>query len=149
MARPFSCGPESRSVPHPLLLARALPRGELAGASFLVDVRCLGVKNAFHRGVSPQEWAQLVQSFSFQETDPACLRKLVEGAVDYARDLGFAAHPDYAGAARLFGSIKAAACPLRYSDGKEGKPVYMSGPDDTPQHARRIVETVVRRGLTS
>ena len=77
MARQFSCGPESRSVPHPLLLARALPRGEVAGASFLVDVRCLGVKNALHRGVSPQEWAQLVQSFSFQETDPACLRKLV------------------------------------------------------------------------
>ncbi len=86
-----------------------------------------------------------MQSFSFQETDPACLRKLVEGAVDYARDLGFAAHPDYAGAARLFGSIKAAACPLRYSYGKEGKPVYMSGPDDTPAHSRRIVETLARR----
>jgi tetratricopeptide (TPR) repeat protein len=126
-------------------LARALPSGELAVASFLVDVWCLGVKNAFHRVVSPEEWAQLVQRFSFEKTDPACLRKLVEGAVDYARDLGFAPHPDYAGAARLFGSIEAAACPLRYTYGKEGKPVYLSGPDDTPAQSRSILETLARR----
>ncbi len=126
-------------------LARALPSGELAVASSLVDVWCLGVKNAFHRVVSPEEWAQLVQRFSFEKTDPACLRKLVEGAVDYARDLGFAPHPDYAGAARLFGSIEAAACPLRYTYGKEGKPVYLSGPDDTPAQSRRILETLARR----
>jgi len=126
-------------------LARALPSGELAVASFLVDVWCLGVKNAFHCVVSPEEWAQLVQRFSFEKTDPACLRKLVEGAVDYARDLGFAPHPDYAGAARLFGSIEAAACPLRYNYGKEGKPVYLSGPDDTPAQSRRILETLARR----
>ena len=128
-----------------VVLIRALPGGELALAAFLVDVFCLGVKNAFYRVASPQQCAQFVQRFELEKIHPTCLRKLVEGAVEYARALGFAPHPDYAGAAGLFGTIEADMCPVRYTYGKDGKPFYVSGPDDSPAQSRRIIDKLTRR----
>jgi len=126
-------------------LARALPDGDVALSAFLVDVYCLGVKNAFYRVVSPEEWGQFVEGMELEKIHPSCLRKLVEGAVAYARDLGFPPHADYARAATLFGSIEAAVCPVRYTYGQNGKPFYVSGPDETPAQARRILNTLTRR----
>ncbi len=126
-------------------LARALPNGDVALAAFLVDVYCLGVKDAFYRVVSPDQFAEFVQRFDFDHIHPSCLRKLVEGVVAYARDHGFPPHPDYTGAAALFGTTEATACPVRYTYGKEGKPLYVSGPDDTPAQSQRIMEALTRR----
>jgi len=126
-------------------LARALPDGDVALAAFLVDVYCLGVKNAFYRVVSPAEWAEFLQRSELEKIHPSCLRKLVEGAVAYARDLGLPPHADYARAAQLFGTIEAAACPVRYTYGHDGKPFYVSGPNDTPAQSKRMVNMLTRR----
>ena len=126
-------------------LARELPDGDVATAAFVVDIYCLGVKNAFYRVLPPEEWLRFVQTQEFEAIQPSCLRKLVEGAVAYARDLGFPAHADYARAAALFGTIDAAACPLRYTYGNDGKPFYVSGPKETLAQSRRIMDTLTRR----
>ncbi len=132
-----------------VVLTRALPGGDLAVAGFLVDTYCLGVKNALYRGFSSTEFElyrrQIEQLTPLESIHPSCLRKLVEGAVRYARDLGFLPHSDYARAARLFGDIDAAACPVRYSYGKDGKPFYINGPNETPAQSRRILETLARK----
>ena len=132
-----------------MILSRSLPNGDLALAAFLVDVRCLGIKNAFYRIVPPSEYALYVnrmrEDAHLEHAHPSCLRKLVEGAVRYARELGFAPHADYVRAAKLFGDIDAAACPVRYTYGKDGKPFYVSGPHESPAQARRIVDTLARR----
>jgi tetratricopeptide (TPR) repeat protein len=126
-------------------LARALPDGDVALAAFLVDVYCLGVKNAFYRVVSPAEWAEFLERSELEKIHPSCLRKLVEGAVAYARDLGLPPHADYARAAQLFGTIEAAACPVRYTYGHNGKPFYVSGPNDSPAQSKRMVNMLTRR----
>lgn len=133
-----------------LILTRSLPHGDFAVAGFLVDVYCLGVKNAFYRVASAQDYAVHLRQFEasagrFDHVHPSCLRKLIEGAVDYARHLGFTPHPDYAHAAKLFGDIEAAACPVRYTYGKDGKPFYLSGPHESPAQSRRIIDTLSRR----
>ena len=128
-----------------VLLTRALPNGKLALSAFLVDVFCLGVKDAFYRVVSVEEHGQFVQRFNVEKIHPACLRKLVEGAVAYALALGFKPCADYAGAARLFGSIEAAVCPVRFCYGKDGKPLYISGPDDSQVQSRGILDKLKRR----
>lgn len=132
-----------------VILSRALPNGEFALAMFLVDVYCLGVKDAFYRVLPPHEYAlyvdRMAENGDFEEVHPSCLRKLVEGAVHYAGDLGFAPHSDYGRAAKLFGDIDAAVCPVRYTYGKDGKPVYVSGPYDSPAQSRRIIDTLARR----
>jgi tetratricopeptide (TPR) repeat protein len=88
---------------------------------------------------------QIKQASSYESIHPCCLRKLVEGAVAYARDLGFAPHSDYAVAAQLFGNIDAAACPVTYTYGKDGKPFYIRGPNDPPARYRKILETLNRK----
>jgi tetratricopeptide (TPR) repeat protein len=132
-----------------VVLTRSLPHGQIAMASFLVDTFCLGVKNALYRIVSPAEYdyyrEQIEAQTPLEPVHPSCLRKLVEGAVHYARDLGFPPHPDYARAARLFGDIDAAACPVRYTYGKDGQPFYISGPYESAAQSRKIIDTLARR----
>jgi tetratricopeptide (TPR) repeat protein len=131
-----------------IFLTRALPDGRLAVACFLLDVYCLGVKNAFYRIVMPHEFDHFLQSggnAGYQQVEPSCLRKLVEGAAHYAEELGFMPHRDYARAAQLFGDIDAAACPVQYTYGKDGKPLYISGPYDNPQRIRRIYDTLAQK----
>jgi DNA-binding transcriptional regulator YbjK len=132
-----------------VVLTRQLPNGELAVAVFLLDIYCLGVKDAFYRVVSTQEYTyyrQQLEGSSLEQVHPSCLRKLVKGAVQYARDIGLAPHADYAGAAQLFGNIEAAACPVRYTyGGRDGKPLYISGPNESPARSRKIVDTLKRK----
>jgi len=133
-----------------LILTRSLPSGDLAMAVFLLDVFCLGVKNAFYTVIPAQDYALQLRRIEesggpLERVHPSCLRKLVEGGVDYARELGFSPHADYAQAARLFGDIEAAACPVRYTYGKDGKPFYISGPNESPAQSRRILNTLSRK----
>lgn len=131
-----------------LLLTRRLPNGDIAVAAFLVDTFCLGVKNAMYRVFSPPTFAsyrhKLEQYGSLERVHPSCLRKLVEGAVLYAKGFGFSPHADYAEAANMFGDIDATACPIRYTYGKDGKPLYVSGPYETPAQSRKIIEALAR-----
>jgi len=132
-----------------LVFSRSLPDGRIALAGFLLDVFCLGVKNAFVAIVARDEYAKRLSSWStvesLQPMDPACFRKLVEGGVAYARDLGFKSHPDYAVASQIFGDVQGTTCPTRFEYGHDGKPFYISGPHETATQVRNIVEQLERR----
>ena len=131
-----------------VIVSRRLPNGFIDAAVFLVDVFCLGIKDAFYARLSPAEYAQRLahlQHETFKPIEPACARKLVEEAEAYGRDLGFPPHPDYQRARRIFGDLEATACPEHFVFGKNGKPFLMSGPSDTPAQCRRILTTLSRR----
>ena len=137
----------SEGIGH-LVLTRTLPNGRIAVAGFLIDVFCVGVKNALYREISYEEYASYLEDVEsrapMEKAHPSCLRKLVEGAARYAQDIGFSPHPDYAKASRLFGDIDAAACPVRYTFGKDGKPFYINGSYETPAQQSKIIETLER-----
>jgi len=131
-----------------VVVSRRMPNGFIGAAVFLVDVFCLGIKDAFYDVLSPAEYDYRVsglQHETFRAIHPTCARKLVEGAEAYARDLGFTPHPDYQRARQIFGDLDATACPTHYVFGKDGKPFFMSGPYDTPARYRRIIDTLTRR----
>ena len=131
-----------------VIVSRKMPNGFIGVAFFLVDVFCLGVKDAFYDVLSPARYDQRLSGLhheTFRALHPTCARKLVEGAEAYARDLGFQPHPDYQLARQIFGDLDATACPTRYVFGKDGKPFFMSGPYDTPARCRKILDTLTRR----
>jgi hypothetical protein len=132
-----------------LVFSRSLPDGRVALAAFLLDVFCLGVKNAFFAIVARQEYAKRLSRWSPAESlrpmDPACFRKLVEGGVAYAHELGFNPHEDYAVARQIFGDVQGSACTTRFEYGHAGKPFYISGPHETPTQVRAIVDQLQRR----
>jgi hypothetical protein len=129
-----------------VLLSRKLDQGLLAVAVFLLDVHCLGVKDAFLRIVTPLEYGELVKGANMQQAlesvAPAYARKLIEDSIAYARSLGLNPHPDYESAKRILGAIDPAECRESFEFGKDGKPFYVSGPNDTPARIRQIVATL-------
>jgi hypothetical protein len=131
-----------------LVFSRSLPDGRLALAKFLLDMFCLGVKDAFLATVTRAEYAQRVTDWRAKEhlqpMDPACFRKLVEGGVAYALELGFSPHVDYADAHQIFGDVQAAACPTPFKYGRDGKPFYISGPHETAKDVRAIIDKLER-----
>jgi hypothetical protein len=132
-----------------LVFSRLLPDGRIAMSVFLLDVFCLGVKNAFAAVVTKTEHATRRSNWSttesFQPIDPACFRKLVEGGVAYAQDLGFSPHPDYAVARQIFGDVASADCSTPFEYGHEGKPLYVSGPNETAIQVQNIIDQLERR----
>jgi hypothetical protein len=71
----------------------------IAVAVFLVDSGCMGIKSAFGGLRRADAYDDFLVKFrtseNFIPAHPECLRKLVEGALDYAADLGFPPDPDY------------------------------------------------------
>lgn len=131
-----------------LVFSRALPDGRIAMAVFLLDMYCLGVKSAFIAVAGRSEYGLRLSRWSgerLQPVQPACFRKLVEGGVEYARELGFKPDADYALASKIFGDVRSADCPTRFVYGHNGKPFYISGPNESPDQVRAIIEQLKRR----
>lgn len=132
-----------------LVFSRSLPNGRVASVIFLVDVFCLGVKNAMpavlERDTYDRNVERLSENGRYVPTDPASFRKLVEGAVAYADNLGFKPHASYAMASRIFGQVDAASSTQEFVYGCNGKPYYVNGPNETPSQARAIVEQLQRQ----
>jgi hypothetical protein len=118
---------------------------------FLLDVACLGVKRAVYDDYWTPETYQThivdhyFGEFPMERTSPACARKLVHQAAEYAANLGFSPPPKFREACRVFGGIRAEECSTEFTFGREGKPFYVSGPNDTEERSRRIVEQLARR----
>ena len=123
--------------------------GSIAVAVFLVDTGCMGVKIAFGRFMRAEIYGDFLKKFrtseSFAQARPECLRKLVEGALAYAADLGFSPDQDYHWVKALLGDIDSSICTQEFEFGKDGKPFYVSGPNDSPARIRAVTERLTHR----
>ncbi len=134
-----------------VVIARFKASGETEVGVFLVDAKCLGVKNAFFTRVSFAEYQKKVLERVFPYPDdqeamaPACGRKLVEDAIKYARGFGLEPHSDCREAQRVFGGIDAATCDRQFTFGNGGKPHYNQGPNDSDAFAARVMTQLERR----
>jgi hypothetical protein len=132
-----------------VVVSRRMLGGQLAVGSFLVDVFCLGVKNAGFTLMSELEFETVfgpeLAPEEFESISPACARKLVEDAVAYADDLGIQPHPEYKLAKQIFGNIDKNDCEISFVFGKDGKPFYMPGPNETPGDIRRVINKLAAR----
>ena len=124
------------------VFSRRLPDSRIAVGTFLVDVFCLGVKDAMASIMAEWEYEDYIagveEKHSLKVVEPACIVKLVEESVDYARDIGFFPHKDYRKARKIFGAVDLADCKTEFEFGKDGKPFYISGPYDSETKIRRI-----------
>jgi hypothetical protein len=133
-----------------VVVSRFKSDGQVESGVFLLDVFCLGVKNAFFTRLSQSEYESRLVQRAFakdgsQPLTPACARKLVHDAVAYAQNLGFAPHPDYKKACRVFGGISAAECSEVFTFGKAGRPCFVQGPDDSELFARKAMTLLTIR----
>ena len=128
-------------------LARTLPSGLVGGSFFLVDVWCLEVKDAFFAINTPQKFADRMEVSNedqpLVDIDPSVARKLLHDAVAYAGSFGLAPSEGFTEAEAIFGDIPLATETFPF--GKDGKPFYVSGPNDSATRIRQILDTLVKR----
>ncbi len=130
-----------------VVMTRRTEHHQILLAVFLVDVFCLGVKNAFIKLLSETEYKSYLEKIKMQEgglnsISPACARKLIEDAEAYALNLGFKAHRDYKKAKKIFGDIDPTECSREFEFGQNGMPLYIAGPYDNPAMQNRIMTTL-------
>jgi hypothetical protein len=127
------------------VVSRFKADGRVEAGFFLLDVFCLGVKDAdfchFH---SIDEYQggfidRLFPDGNSVRMTPVAARKLIEDTISYAKGLGFSPSADYKKASRVFGGITTAACTEQFVFGKDGKPFYIQGPSDSPARVERIL----------
>jgi len=122
-----------------ILIARRSPLGEVGMATILVDLGCLGVKNALGNVFSSEgeyaTWLHRLEA-NTQPMIPADLdlaAKVIQEGIAYARELGFSPHADYFLVAPFLEGAHPEACAEPVPLGYQGKPFYVSGPNDNPK----------------
>ena len=134
-----------------VVVARFKLSGEAEVGGFLVDLYCRGIKNAYYVRVSEQEYDSRIlggvadAGGGKESLSPACARKLIEGAAEYAQGLGLAPHPDYKKACRVLGGIRSEECERAFTYGHEGKPLFVQSPHDSPEYVEHVMATLTRR----
>lgn len=117
-----------------VILSRKLPDGRFVLARFLVDVYCLGVKDAIGSIFDESKYEDFFDFMDDQmemvKIAPAFARKLIEGAVEYAASVGLQPHPNYAKVKPIFGEIETAECRDEFKFGCNGRPLFFAGPND-------------------
>ena len=145
-----SCGsPEGVAC---VVVARRHRPQRVSVCGYLVDVYCLGVKNALGpQIVNERDLPAFLRRFfapfdqvSAPRAAPLELaRHLVRGAVDYARGLGFEPVPDFEPAAGHLGPWQETGA---ITFGRHGVPFYLSGPFDNPAPVIRTLTSSVGKG---
>jgi len=127
-----------------VVAARLRDDGRVQLGAMLLDCWCLGVRDAVYvDDYSEGEYRDTLRTRLPDDLrepiHPACAKKLVEGAVEYAQQFGFAPHRDYKKARRVFSGVEAGACPESFTYGKDGKPLFIAGEDDRPERIKRVL----------
>jgi hypothetical protein len=127
-----------------VVVARQIDQERVILGVYLIDHFCLGMKNTFYRMDIPikrlkRDLPEIVGNP--KSCTPEFAHQLIYQSIEYARRYGFEPHPDFAKAGLILDP------PGTYPDnpdlefGKDGKPLYISGPYDKPE---RIIATLRR-----
>jgi hypothetical protein len=130
------------------IVSREMPNGHLGVGVYLLDVWCLGVKNTYFSILSENEFLDRIKQIEVNEhletLHPSCARKIIEQCVEYSDTLGFKPHKDYKISRQLLMDLDPNVCPNQYIFGKDGKPFYISGPNENQNQSKKIVEKLFR-----
>ncbi len=132
-----------------IIVSRKSPVNEVLVSVFLVDVFCLGIKDSFIYLLTEEDYISgLMKTFGSENLktgDPACARKIVEEAVDYANNLGFSPDKNYNSAKKIFRDIDVNNCTHSFEFGKDGKPYFMSGPNDSEIFCWKVINQLNKK----
>lgn len=134
-------------------MVRRSPQGGIVVGGFLVDLGCLGVKNAMAISFpTDSEYRlryrnSLMDSQEMMTCDLDLAAKVVDEAIKYANSLGFKPHKDVRDAFLIMGETHPENCPVEVPvGGKDGKPFFFAGPYDNVERIRRTLDRKVGPG---
>ncbi|HKK81943.1 MAG TPA: plasmid pRiA4b ORF-3 family protein [Prolixibacteraceae bacterium] len=128
-----------------LSIARKHSNGNLTIGLYMVDLKCLGVKDAhYHFNISEYKYREILEKFEshmqIESITYELAHNIVYAAFEYAEELGFAPHRDFTSVARYI--LEEDTDDVELIDiecGSDGKPLYVRGEEDTDEQARAII----------
>jgi hypothetical protein len=131
-----------------IVIARRQPDGNLVFGNYLVDYFCLGLKNTFFNvDITPGEFRNSMLPRMFadagqpMEISPALAHEIIYGAIEYADRYGFKPQRDFRNSQYVLDLPGEHPRSGKVEFGKDGKPLYISGPYD---NADRIIHQLMR-----
>jgi hypothetical protein len=120
-------------------IARQQPDGLIAFGVYLVDVYCLGLKNTFcNANISAAEYQRDVighvsQTTPMERCNPELAHQMVYQGIEYAAQFGFRPQRDFKWSQYILAPRGELPEPYKLTFGKDGKPLFISGPYDNAQ----------------
>ena len=134
----------------PVIVARQQAPDKVIFAVCLVDLFCLGVKNASTGAdismAKFQRELPLMCIGAPEECSVELAHEIIYGGLEYAQRYGFQAHPDFT--AQLCDLVldppEMHARTKKVKFGKKGKPFFVAGPNDDERRIKSVMETLMK-----
>jgi hypothetical protein len=124
-------------------VARRHANGNITAGLFLVDLNCLGVKDAMYLFNIPED--EFMGNISggghvdLETISYELAHNIIFAAIEFANEYGFKPHKDFAIAQYILEEDTEEIELIEIKCGKDGKPFYVQGPGENEQQADRII----------
>jgi hypothetical protein len=140
---------EDSGLAH-ITVARKHTNGNITFGVYLVDLKLLGVKDAFYQfNINETEYHELIQDLKAQlDTDTApykLVHNIIFAGIEFADDYGFKPHKDFTSVAQFI--LEEDTDEVELIDiecGNDDKPLYVRGPHETEAQANKIIAQLER-----
>jgi hypothetical protein len=135
-----------------ILVARHQPDGDICFGVYLIDTFCLGLKNTFaNAGFSRSRYQSEVRNRVFRAGKPVecpieLAHQMIYQSIEYAEQFGFEPEKDFALSQYLLVPRGELEEPYDLTFGKDGKPFFISGPNDNAARIMRQLEKTAGPG---
>ncbi len=130
-------------------ITRQLPNGNLIFAAYVIDMWCMGLKHTHcHVDMTISEYQEYCvdefekTSVKYEDCDFTFANQLIYGAIDYAASLGFKPDKDFRLTKYVLEEQDKVPPNSEIEFGHDGKPFYVSVPDD---NVDAILDTLNRK----
>jgi hypothetical protein len=119
-----------------VLVARQQPDDDICFGVYLIDIYCLGLKSTFaNAGFSRSRYMNEVRNKVFRAGKPVecpveLAHQMIYQSIEYAEQFGFEPDKDFMLSQYLLAPRGELAEPYQLTFGKDGKPLFISGPHD-------------------
>ncbi|MGM9455237.1 hypothetical protein ACTAZI_18100 [Legionella bozemanae] len=129
-----------------VIVSRKGSLGAIAVGMYLLDVFCLGIKDCFVRLTDASGYKELLEQVNMftgelKRVESSYASTLIYKAKEFAMQFGFKPHNDFLKAHWMLKNISMDET-LLFTFGKNNKPFYMQGPNESPADVRRIMHTL-------
>lgn len=134
----------------PVVVARQQEADRIMFGVYMVDLYCLGIKDAFTRAdYSLNRFERDLPKYLGDDPEPCSVElahEIIYGALEYAEKLGFQPHPDFKNqmADLILDPPDAHPRNNHVTFGKDGKPLFISGPYDDEYKINMVLSTLKR-----
>lgn len=127
-----------------IMVARKHTNGNITMGMFLVDLKCLGIKNAFYRfNISESEYRELLgkmeENMDMESISYTLAHNIVYAGIEFAEEYSLKPHKDFSVAKYILEEDTDDIELIEIECGKNEKPLYVQGPLDNDVRARQII----------